>query len=1564
MAETESMDVAEPVSPVEVPKTGAGPADRHGLLKHSREFLDFFWDIAKPQQETRLEATEKLLEYLRARPKGSSEMKYALKRLITGLGVGRETARPCYSLALAQLLQSFEDIPLCSILQQIQEKYNLQKVKKGMMRPALFANLFGVLALFQSGRLVKDSEVLMKSVKLLQVLAQHYNHLQEQPQKALVDILSEVPEAVLQEVLPKVLKTELSSVLGSPEHLELFLLAQQKVPKKLEKLMGPVNLFSDENIPRLVTVLKMAATSVKKERKLPAVALDLLRLALQEDKFPWFWKEVVEQGLLKKQFWPASYLCFRLLGAALPLLSKEQLQLVMRGDLIRHYGEHMVTAKLPNHYKFAPEMNQYVEAFLEGCRDDAERQLAMVVAFTSVTNQGLPVMPTFWRVVKLLSPPALQGYVAWLRDMFLQPDLDALVDFSTNNQKKTQDASLHGPERAVFRLRKWIILRLVSIVDCVHAEKEEALTEEVARFCFFHSFFETKKPTSQIPETEQHSSPALESRTREVVSGAFFSLLQTLSTQFRQAPEQAQDRQPWTYRLVQFADMLLSHSRNVVPLTPFTTQQRQAWDRMLKTLKELETHSSEAKAKATAFQHLLLLVGIHLFKSPAESCDLLGDIQTCIKKSLGEKTRRTRSKATNPQELPWVEVLVEILLSLLAQPSHLMRQVARSVFSHICSHLTPRALQLILDVLNPEESQDEDDNVVVTDDSKEEPLGEAEDKSSDDEDNKGDKNSESEEESDGEESDEAERDGDVDQGFREQLMAVLQAGKALGGGDGEDDDDEELGDEAMMALDENLASLFAEQKLRIQARREEKNKLQKEKALRRDFQIRVLDLIEVLVTKQPENPLVLELLEPLLHIIRRSMRTSSAKQEQDLLHKTARIFTHHLCRSRHYCRDVGDRVETVYAQLERLVRQAGQQADSSVALYHFNASLYLLRVLKGSTVDKSAQKEKTTAADASAQGREVSRPDPGRLPCPEMGARPRGRGATRPFHGGGVEAKPSPGSSGPPSEGSPASHCALSLVVQAATCLDLSRVTPIYSAVLSSFLTKRNSPLTVPMFLSLFCRHPMLCKNLLPLVVEHIASHSRPRHQAQACLLLQKSLHTRELRLCFKAPEWEQLMGQILAKVTENLRTLGEAETKSEHQKELSSLELLNTLFKNIRQEKLTTDLSAVLGVLQSQQPRLQQKLQQEEHSTGTGSSRLHDLYWQAMKLLGVQRPKSEKDAKEVPEATQNPVSMKRKKKGFLPETKKRKKRKSEGAVQGEGAAPAATGGDQPPSTGKKRRNKRKAKVPAPSQVNGMPAAKSPAPDSPAQPPKPKKRKRKQSQVNGTPATKSPAPDSPAQTPKPQKQNEKQSQVNATPAIESPAPDLSAQTPKPQKKNPKLSQVNGTPATRSPAPDPPTQTPKLQKKNQKLSQANAMPATKSPAPGPPAASPTASAQTPKLQKKNQKLSQVTVTPATKSPVSDLPTISPGPPAQTPKLQKKNQKLSQMKGATPESLDSPEEPAAKKRPKKNLPQKGILGKSPQSALPRKKARLSLASRSPSLLQSGARKKVQPRKVKKL
>lgn len=103
-------------------------------------------------------------------------------------------------------------------------------------------------------------------------------------------------------------------------------------------------------------------------------------------------------------------------------------------------------------------------------------------------------------------------------------------------------------------------------------------------------------------------------------------------------------------------------------------------------------------------------------------------------------------------------------------------------------------------MVNPESSQDAEDNVVVTDDAAEEQVRNAEipmgagmcgrpravervtlwpwplqDKDKDDEN----KNSDSEGEEEEDEESEEERDKDVDPGFREQLMEVLRAGKAL-----------------------------------------------------------------------------------------------------------------------------------------------------------------------------------------------------------------------------------------------------------------------------------------------------------------------------------------------------------------------------------------------------------------------------------------------------------------------------------------------------------------------------------------------------------------------------------------------------------------------------------------------------------------------------------------------------------------------------------------------------------------------------------------------------------------
>ncbi|KAM9117520.1 myb-binding protein 1A [Pangshura tecta] len=1220
-------------APAPAPAPALPSSSPRGVLQQNRQFLDFFWDIAKPQQEVRLAATESLIRYLRASEQ-EDELKYTLKRLIEGLGATREAARPGFSLALAQVLQFFEEIPLHAVLQQIQEKHNLERVKKKLFRNAAFGNFFGVLSLFQSGRLAKDKKALLECVRLLQSLAQHHAHLRDLPRKTLVDILSEIPEAVFEEVLFSALKADLTSAFSTPEQLHLLLVGIQKFPgvlkpNKLKIMLGSSAIVTTENIPRLVKVLKTAARSEKKDRNLPLVGLDLLRVSVKEGAFEVFWKEAVENGLLKEKSGPNSYMCYRLLGGALPLLSLDQLQIVLRGEVMRHYGDHVVSAQLPDRFKFAPEMEAYVNSFLESC-NDPEKQLAVMIGFSTLTNQGYPVVPSFWKVVKHLQPVALLKYVDWLKRMFLRPDFDCCLDFTTSRQKQNQE-KVNMTQHQVVRLRKWIIARLVSIIDS-QGKMEEDLVMDVVRFCFFHAFFKTQKPTAEIPETKSLPSVPLGGQTRSMAANLFFSLLQILNSlhvlgdtveaaalREKHIHGVTADRNLWIYVIIQYASVLLSHEKHVKAVIPFTTEQRAAWDRMLQSLENLQKKEKESRSmEIFAFQHLLLLVGIHLFKTPAETQDLLNDLLNCIERALDNKSKKKKSDDEEPE---WVEVIVEILLSLLSQPSLLMRRVSKSVFGRICPYMSKRALHLVLNVLDPEQDQDEESAVVVMEETDKKKKTLLEDTN---EEESADSSDDDSSEEDGEEDSEDENNNEgVDENFRNQLMNVLQAGNALGG----DKSDEDVDDETMLALDENVSALFAEQQKRIQAKKDEKEKMRKEKILRRDFKIKVLDLIEVFLAKQPENPLVFDIIDPLLLVIERSMSSDSDKQEQDFLQKTADIFTNRLCRAKQYCRSVGDLVEDLHALLESLVKRASKHTDSVLALYYFSASLYLFKVLKGNVARETAtplspsKKKQKNSEGSSAQTEQLS--------------------------GTGI--------------------------------LDLKRVTMVYQEALSGFMTRRKSALTGSMFLDLFNRFPIMCKPLIDTLIKSITGGARQHQQARACVLLQKALQTQDLKLSMTTEEeWEELIRESTNQITESLKAVSEFKVKVDQEKVIKCLELLNFLIKTVNQQKLNVELAELSQTLQA--------LSQQE---GFGKSvRLDSLYWNVMKLLGFARPKKEK-AVARPEHTPGAKPLKRKKKGFLPATKKRKNRKKalqeSGAESGREAGPengAESGREAGPENG------------------------------------------------------------------------------------------------------------------------------------------------------------------------------------------------------------------------------------------------------------------------------------------
>eukprot|EP00063_Salmo_salar_P017977 XP_013992812.1 PREDICTED: myb-binding protein 1A-like protein [Salmo salar] len=1213
--------------------------DAKGILQQNREFLDFFWDIAKPEQEIRLKAIENLIQYLKTSEK-TDELTYTLKRLVDGLAHTREAARPGFSLALGQVLSVFEEVPLRTAFDQIKEKHNLAKVKKKLIRNAAFGNFFGVLALSQSTRLPKEPQVVLECVQLLQSLSQYREHLRDLPRKTMVDILSETSEEVFEEVLLGALQTDLSSAFSTPEQLQLLLVAMQRFPqvlkpKKLKKLLGTSTIITMDNIPKLTDVLKMAARSVKKDRLLPAVALDLLQISLREDNFELFWRETIINGMLKDQPGPTHYLSYRLLGSALPLLTLAQLKQVLNGEVMRAYGEHVVSAQLPDRFKFAPEMETYVGDFLQGC-DDPEKQLAVMVAFSLLTNQGYPVVPSFWRVVQHLQPTALQSYVDWLKDMFLNPRLDSCLDFSTRRQKENQEGGVQR-ENCIFRLRKWIIPRLTSIAENNQVKREEALVMDVARFVFFHAFFNAKKATPDILETEATLSVPLDEKTRAIVINSFFGLLQHINhlPLLGDSPEVAArnqrhvqgvmaDGSMWIFCLVRYADSLLNQPKYAQSTQPFSPEQRQAWDSMLASVGTLMKKSKKGQTPETsAFQQLFLLVGIHLFKAPEDLVDLMQDLQNCMEKAQEKKSKKkkkpvTGSAAAGEEEPHWAEVVVDILLSLLSQPSRHIRHVCRTVFSNICPHVTARALTAILDVLDPDKDE-EDSAIVVTDDTDSDKIKKKDKKKKGEDDEDDEEMNEEESDASDDDSDEGEDEameegGEVDQNFRIELMKVLQnQGAVATKVDGSDDD--ELDDEAMMKLDGSIASLFLEQKKKMQAKKDEKDKLKKEKTLVRDFKIKVLDLVEVFLARQGSSPLVLGMVEPLLSVIESGMSSESDQQEQDFLRKAADIFKNQLCRAKQYCKTVGDRQGELHDLLEKLMTKTQKLSDSSVSLYFFSASLYLVKVLRGGVPGASADGKTTLSTE-------------------ELR-----------FMGN----------------------------------VDVERVSAIFKGALCSFMTRRKSPLSGLMFVDLFTRFPVLCVNLLVTAVEHITTGVREHQQSQASAMVLRGLQSREVQQLLAGDPWAGLLQQAVGRVAASLETVVETgKNKVVQEKLVKALELGLFLVKTVNQQKLSVDLEPLKKVIQSMREVLGFR------KTG----QMEDTYWAVMKHFGVIKPKRDRTRK-TKEDQAEPTAPK-KKKGFLPETKKRKNRKKQLPVSEQGAADANTVPLGKPEGGKKKRNNKR----------------------------------------------------------------------------------------------------------------------------------------------------------------------------------------------------------------------------------------------------------------------------------
>lgn len=271
---------------------------------------------------------------------------------------------------------------------------------------------------------------------------------------------------------------------------------------------------------------------------------------------------------------------------------------------------------------------------------------------------------------------------------------------------------------------------------------------------------------------------------------------------------------------------------------------------------------NDVKSKVdNVFLILLYQLGLFLFSEPVHvkiAKSSIKELKSCYEHYRKGKKKKPKlvTEAELTSEPEWIEVLIEVLLSILSAESSVLRSVVQCVFRLLWEYLTPSSIGQIVSVLDPENES----NPLTHDDS-----------GSENEDNDSEMD-EKEDESDGADSDKEEEDEDSDSQMEDddeedlktpdQLRLAIQ--KALGSAAPESDtesiDADAIDEQEGKKLDEALAEAFKQFR---QGKGKKTKKDRKDKKTLSDFRVRVLDLIDIYLEKDPSMDICLGMIAPL-----------------------------------------------------------------------------------------------------------------------------------------------------------------------------------------------------------------------------------------------------------------------------------------------------------------------------------------------------------------------------------------------------------------------------------------------------------------------------------------------------------------------------------------------------------------------------------------------------------------------------------------------------------------------------------------------------------------------------
>ncbi|PFH58702.1 hypothetical protein XA68_13339 [Ophiocordyceps unilateralis] len=390
-----------------------------------------------------------------------------------------------------------------------------------------------------------------------------------------------------------------------------------------------------------------------------------------------------------------------------------------------------------------------------------------------------------------------------------------------------------------------------------------------------------------------------------------------------------------------------------------------AVDAALSRMKKLLRRKSSEDDKKSLARGLAMLHAVSVFQLYNESPDAMEVLD-----DLAQFYDRFKKGGGGDGSEGTSELLVEILLSMVARPSSLMRQISHRVFDAFSGQISAQGLALLTTPLASDESSKGEKELFDT--AGDEMDEEASESGSDDSCSR-DSGSDVEMDSDveilnlkngaaaGDDDDEEEEGGDkqpqLDGEDLDVLVGnILKSHRLDKDGEAESSSsDGNMSDSEMLALDEKLAEVFKQQ---TKARPDTKKQKREARQSVVNFKHRILDLLDTYVRNEALNPLAMTLLVPLLRLMRTTSTKSLAGRACEILLHYQRCFKKARAGSKAVVTGGMPSAGQVVALLEEVHGEAGKDKSHAYAKAASAASLTLVSVVFGA--DRQAVKEVAT----------------------------------------------------------------------------------------------------------------------------------------------------------------------------------------------------------------------------------------------------------------------------------------------------------------------------------------------------------------------------------------------------------------------------------------------------------------------------------------------------------------------------------------------------------------------------------------------------------------------------